>query len=88
MAFLGQSPFANWVTILEYRARLVTAGYARESVEIRDFSEKVFGQLARFLKKTELEVGLSIGHFQYAARMFDWWCRIGVVGGYIAVARK
>lgn len=48
----------------------------------------MFGQLARFLKKTELEVGLSIGHFQYAARMFDWWCRIGVVGGYIAVARK
>lgn len=75
MAFLGQSLFANWVTIQEYRERLVTAGYARESIEIRDFSENVFGQLAGFLKKTEVEVeqhGLSIGHFQYAARMFDW----------------
>ncbi|KAJ6183831.1 hypothetical protein N7519_005132 [Penicillium mononematosum] len=67
------------------------AGYARESIEVRDFSENVFGQLAGSLKKTEREVeqhGLSIGHFQYAASMFDWWCGTGVVRGYIAVARK
>lgn len=91
IAFLDQSPFANWVTIQEYREGFVTAGYTRESIEIRDISENVLGQLAGCLKKTELEVeqhGLSIGQFQDAAWMFDWWCRTGVVKGYIAVARK
>ena len=56
MAFPDQSPFANWVTIQEYREGLLTAGYARESIETRDISENVFGQLAGCLKKTELEV--------------------------------
>lgn len=91
MAFFGQSPFANWVTIQEYRERLVVAGYARERIEIRDISEHVFGPLAGFLRKRELELeqyGLSIGRFRYAAGMFDWWRRTGVVRGCIIVARK
>jgi hypothetical protein len=91
MAFFGQSPFANWVTIQEYRERLVVAGYARERIEIRDISEYVFGPLAGFLRKKELELeqyGLSIGSFRYAAGMFDWWRRTGVVRGCIIFARK
>lgn len=91
MAFFGQSPFANWLTIQQYRERLVTAGYAREKIEIHDISEHVFSPLAGFLKKREVEVqqyGLSIGRFRYAAGMFAWWGRTGVVRGCIIVARK
>lgn len=91
IAFFGQSPFANWVTIEEYRERLIQAGYARESVEIRDISEHVFGPLAGFMKKREVELqqyGMSIGRFRYAASMFGWWGRTGMVRGCIIVARK
>jgi hypothetical protein len=91
MAFFGQSPFANWVTIQEYRERLVMAGYAREKIEIRDISEHVFGPLAGFLRKREVELeqyGLSIGRFRYAAAMFALWSRTGVVRGCIIIARK
>jgi hypothetical protein len=91
MAFFGQSPFVNWVTIQEYRERLVVAGYARERIEIRNISEHVFGPLAGFLSKREVELeqyGLSIGRFRYAAKMFAWWGRTGMVRGCIIVARK
>jgi hypothetical protein len=91
MAFFGQSPFANWVTVEEYRERLVIAGYAPERIEIREVSEHVFGPLAGFLRKREVELeqyGLSIGRFRYAASMFAWWRRTGVVRGCIIVARK
>ncbi|KAF2103447.1 hypothetical protein NA57DRAFT_72423 [Rhizodiscina lignyota] len=91
MALFGQSPFANWITIQEYRERLVMAGYARENIEIRDISEHVFGPLAGFLRKREVELklyGLSIGRFRYAAGMFAWWRKTGVVRGCIVVARK
>jgi hypothetical protein len=91
MAFFGQSPFANWVTIQEYRERLVVAGYTRERIEIRDISEHVFSPLAGFLRKREVELeqyGLSIGRFRYAAGMFAWWGRTGLVRGCIIVARK
>ncbi|OBT75539.1 hypothetical protein VF21_05882 [Pseudogymnoascus sp. 05NY08] len=72
MAFFGQSPFANFVTIEEYRERLVMAGYAREKIEIRDISEHVFSPLAGFLRRKEVELqqyGLSIGRFRHAAKM-------------------
>jgi len=91
MTFFGQSPFANWVTIQEYRERLVVAGYARERIEIRDISEHVFGPLAGFLREKEVELeqyGLSIGRFRYTAKMFAWWGRTGMVRGCIIVARK
>jgi hypothetical protein len=91
MAFFGQSPFTNWVTVQAYRERLVDAGYSPDMIEIRDISEHVFGPLAVFLKKREAELeqyGLSIGRFRYAAKMFAWWCRTGVVRGCIIVARK
>lgn len=91
MAFFGQSPFANWVTIQEYRERLVVAGYERERIEIRDISEHIFGPLAGFLRKREVGLeqhSLSIGRFRYAAGMFTWWGRTGVVRGCIIVARK
>lgn len=91
MAFFGQSPFRNWLTIEEYRERLVIAGYPRDNIEIRDISEHVFNPLAGFLRKKEVELqqyGLSIGRFRYAAKMFAWWGRSGVVRGCIIVARK
>jgi hypothetical protein len=91
MAFFGHSPFANWVTIQEYRERLVVAGYAQEKIIIRDISEHVFSPLAGFLKKREVELeqyGLSIGRFRYTAGMFAWWARTGVVRGCIIIARK
>lgn len=91
MAFFGQSPLKNWVTIGEYREQLVLAGYARERIEIHDISEHVFRPLSRFLRRREVELkqyGLSIGRFQYAAGMFAWWARSGMVRGCVIVARK
>ncbi|KFY43390.1 hypothetical protein V495_03979 [Pseudogymnoascus sp. VKM F-4514 (FW-929)] len=91
MSFFGQSPYANWLTIQEYRERLVLAGYSQEKIEIHDISEHVFTPLAGFLKRREVEVGkygLSIGRFRYAAGMFSWWGRTGMVRGCIIVARK
>ncbi|KAH8811180.1 hypothetical protein F5884DRAFT_267137 [Xylogone sp. PMI_703] len=91
MAFFGQSPFANWVTIQEYRERLVAAGYAREKIEIGDISEHVFSPLAGFMKRREIELeqyGMSIGRYRYAGKMFAWWGRTGVVRGCIVVAKK
>ena len=91
MAFFGQSPFTNWVTISEYREQLVAAGYVREGIQIRDISEHVFRPLAGFLSKRESELeqyNLSIGRFRYAGRMFAWWGRTGVVRGCIIIARS
>ncbi|OBT52796.1 hypothetical protein VE04_06550 [Pseudogymnoascus sp. 24MN13] len=91
MASFGQSPFANFVTIEEYRERLVIAGYAREKIEIRDISEHVFIPLAGFLRRKEVELqqyGMSIGRFRHAAKMFAWWGRSGVIRGCIIVAKK
>ena len=91
MSFFGQSPVANWVTIQEYREQLVVAGYARENIEIHDISEYVFGPLAGFLRKREVvlqQYGLTIGRYQYAAKMFAWWHRTGMIRGCIIIARK
>ena len=91
LSVFGQTPYSNWVTITEYRRGLVAAGYATEKIEIRDISEDVFGPLAVFLKRREVEArlyGLSAGRFRYAAKMFAWWARSGVVKGCIVVARK
>ncbi|PVI00770.1 hypothetical protein DM02DRAFT_526324 [Periconia macrospinosa] len=91
LTVLGQSPSANWVTIEEYRDRLVAAGYARENIKILDISDHVFGPLHRFMKKREEELeqhGMSIGRYRHAAKMFGWWHRTGAVRGCIVVARK
>lgn len=91
LATFGQSPLANWVTISEYRDRLVDAGYAKENIEIHDISEYVFGPLYGFMKRRETELeqhGLSIGRFRYAAKMFGWWHKTGAVRGCIVIARK
>jgi hypothetical protein len=91
MSIFGHTPLTNFVTIQEYRDRLVMAGYARERIEIRDISEHVFGPLAGFMRKREVELeqyGMSIGRFRYAAKMFAWWSRTGIVKGCIIVARK
>ncbi|KIW00074.1 uncharacterized protein PV09_08416 [Verruconis gallopava] len=91
MAFLGHSPFINWVTVEEYRERLVEIGYAREKIEIRDISEHVFRPLARFMRRRESALefyGISIGRFRHGIAMFDWWGRSQFVKGCIIVARK
>jgi hypothetical protein len=91
LAYFGQSPFANWVTVQEYRERLVLAGYPSENIDIRDISEHVFHPLAEFQKRREAELeqyGLSIGRFRYATSMFAWWARSGIVRGCIIIARK
>ncbi|CAI6330985.1 unnamed protein product [Periconia digitata] len=91
LTFMGQSPAANWVTVSEYRDRLVEAGYARDKIAIHDISEFVFGPLHGFMEKRgrELEeLGMSIGRFRYAGGMFGWWGRSGVVRACVVVARK
>lgn len=91
LAVFGQSPSANWLTISEYRERLVEAGYVREKIEIQDISEHVFGPLHGFMKRREIELeqhGMSIGRYRHAAKMFGWWHRTGAVRGCIVIARK
>ncbi|KIW00528.1 uncharacterized protein PV09_07886 [Verruconis gallopava] len=91
MSSLGQSPFANWSTVDDYRKKLVSVGYAEDKIEIHDISAHVFRPLASFLKKREqhLEVyKVPLGRYRYVARMFDWWAQTGAVRGCIIVARK
>lgn len=91
MAFFGQSPWSNWATIQQYKERLVVAGYAREKIEVHDISEHVFGPLSGFMDAREdqaKQYGLSIGRYRYAAKMFAWWARMGIVRGCIIIARR
>lgn len=87
-ALMG-APWANFVTREQYHAGLVRAGY--QDIKIVDISEHVFGPLAAFLEDHDRKlsiIGLSIGPFHLAKRMFGWWARTGIVRGIIVVARK
>lgn len=93
IAHLTGAPHTNFLTMVEYKAQLVTAGYATSQLEMRDVSEHVFGPLATFLhgRDRELRMMISqrgIGPFRLFAWVLAWWAKSGVVRGYIVVARR
>jgi hypothetical protein len=85
------APLANFITPERYREKLVQVGYQTEHIIVKDVSEHVFTPLATFLEQQDLRlkgIGLGIGSFSVAKRMFRWWGRTGVVRGVIVVARR
>lgn len=91
LCWVSGIPFGNFLTVDEYIALFVRAGYDREMVEVRDVSEYVFGGLAAFIynrDKVLKEFGLKgVGRAKIPARVFGWWARTGLVRGVIVTAR-
>jgi hypothetical protein len=58
---------------------------------MKDISEHVFSSLAYFIGEQDTRLkglGLGIGSFGVAKRMFGWWGRKGVVRGVVVVAKR
>ena len=91
ICWLTGTPFANFLTRVEYEEMLVGAGYAREKIEWRDISEYAFDGIARFIGKKDEELRrfkMGVGKFKGAQYVFNWWARSDVVRGMVFVARK
>ncbi|RJE23537.1 hypothetical protein PHISCL_04121 [Aspergillus sclerotialis] len=85
------TPFANFLTRVQYEEMLVGVGYAREKIEWRDISEYVFYGIAGFIGKKDEELRqfrMGVGRFKGAQYAFNWWARSGVVRGVVFAARK
>jgi hypothetical protein len=90
MCWLTNAPFANLVSRSEYVNMLVSAGYDRAQIEIRDVTKFCFRGLADFIERQAEEgvpYGLKMGKFRVARKMFAWWARGDIVRGLIVVAR-
>jgi len=84
-------PFSNFITVTDYEDQLVAAGYDRNRVEIQDISNHVFAGIASFIERQDRElkgIGMTVGRYRGAGKMFKWWARSGLVRGCIVVARK
>ncbi|KAF2787130.1 hypothetical protein K505DRAFT_329877 [Melanomma pulvis-pyrius CBS 109.77] len=85
------APWANFVTVDQYREKLIAAGYAEKNITLKDISPHVFEPLAAFIEAQDRRlkvVGYSIGPFRVAQWMFAWWGRSGLVRGVIVVAKR
>ncbi|KAF2706492.1 hypothetical protein K504DRAFT_459795 [Pleomassaria siparia CBS 279.74] len=85
------APWANFVTVDQYRDKLVQAGYSEKNITIKDISHHVFEPLADFMVAQDGRlqvVGYGLGPFWVAQCMFAWWARSGIVRGVIVVAKK
>ena len=91
VCFFAATPFSNFLTITEYTNGLLAAGYDRNKIEIRDISDRVFAGMASFIERRDGElknIGMTIGRYRVAGKMFKWWARSGIVRGCIVVARR
>jgi hypothetical protein len=91
VCLFAATPFSNFLTITEYRSQLVAAGYDRNKIEIRDISDHVFAGMASFIERRDGElrnIGMAIGRYRAAGKVFKWWARSGIVRGCIVVARR
>ena len=91
ISFLTFTPYSNFLTPEQYRAQLVSAGYASDEVVIHDISKHVFAPLVAFLEERDTQLrmmGKGIGVFHMAKWIFGWWARSGVLRGCIVIARK
>jgi hypothetical protein len=91
VCLFAATPFSNFLTITEYRSQLVAAGYDGNKIEIRDISDHVFAGMASFIERRDGElrnIGMTIGRYRAAGKVFKWWARSGIVRGCIVVARR
>jgi hypothetical protein len=91
VCFFAATPFSNFLTLTEYRTQLLAAGYHRNKIEIRDISGHVFAGMASFIERRDGErktIGMTIGRYRVAGKVFKWWARSGIVRGCIVVARR
>lgn len=85
------TPFANFLTTAQYKNQLLAAGYDSRKIDITDISEHVFAGMASFIDRRDGElknIGLNIGRYRMAGKVFRWWARSGLIRGCIIVARK
>jgi hypothetical protein len=91
LAAIMGAPYKNFTTPQQYRRKLMQAGYRSEDISITDISEHVFTPLAVYLGEQDKKLkvlGLGIGSFNVAKKMFGWWGRSGAVRGVVVVARR
>ncbi|KAJ5320403.1 hypothetical protein N7508_000686 [Penicillium antarcticum] len=90
LCWLTNTPFGNLVSRSEYVDMLLSAGYDRSQIEMRDVTKFCFPGLADFIERRVGEgvsFGLKMGKFKVARLMFAWWARGDIVRGVIVVAR-
>lgn len=91
LTMLMGAPWTNFVTPEQYRQNLINIGYEERLVSVVDVSEHVFAPLAKFMEGQDRRLkmlGLGLGRFKVAKRMFAWWGRSGIVRGVIVVAKQ
>lgn len=91
ICLFAESPFSNFLTIAQYKNQLRAAGYDESKIEIQDISDHVFPGIASFIKRRDGElktIGMNIGRYRVAGKMFGWWARSGIIRGCIVVARR
>ena len=85
------TPFLNFLTDTQYKNQLLAAGYDSSKIDVRDVSEHVFSGIASFIERRDGElkrIGLGIGRYKVAGKVFKWWARTGVIRGCIVIARR
>lgn len=91
VSLFASTPFSNFLTVAQYKAQLVAAGYDSNQIEIQDISENVFTGMASFIQTKDRELkkmGMGIGRYKAAAKVFGWWARSGIVRGCIVIAKR
>lgn len=84
-------PYSNFMTIKEYEAMLVHAGYEPERICMEDISEHVFAGIAEYIRTREAELrlyGMTLGKYKAPGKIFDWWAKSGVIKGFVIVAHR
>lgn len=84
-------PFSNFLTIAQYKSQLLAAGYESSRIDIQDISEHVFDGMSSFMETRDRElkyIGMDIGRYRVAGKVFKWWAQTGIVRGCIIVAKR
>ncbi|KAK5991749.1 hypothetical protein PT974_07783 [Cladobotryum mycophilum] len=84
-------PLNAFLTEEGYRNQLITSGYDKEDIVVRDITENVFPGLVAFLERQENALrpyGISLGQLAVAKKVFGWFHRSKVLKAVIIVAKK
>ncbi|KAK2054313.1 hypothetical protein LY76DRAFT_686714 [Colletotrichum caudatum] len=84
-------PAGAFVTEAEYRRQLCEAGYDGRRVRFRDVTDHVFPGLADHIRAQEealRPLGISLGKFKVAGRVFEWFARSRVLRATVVVAQR
>lgn len=83
-------PTRTFLTKQQYAAQLEAAGYAKETIILRDISSDVFPGFVAFMDAQEqvlAEYGIKLGALKVAKRIFGWFGTSGAIRAVIVVAR-